>query len=136
MILIDTNILMYAAGADHPHRQVCAAFMRSVAERTIDASVNAETLQEILHRFRSIRRWDDGRRIYDATRAMVPTVLPVTESITDAARMLLDADADLIARDAIHAAFVVTGMAEAICSFDSDFDRIDGLRRLAPSALI
>ena len=135
MILIDSNILMYAAGADHPHKSPSVAVLERIAGGEVEAVINAEVLQEILHRYRSIRRWEDGRRVYDLTRQLFPVVLPVTAAALDRARDLLDRVASIMARDAVHAAVVLTEGLEAVCSYDKDFDRIPGIIRLEPDAI-
>jgi predicted nucleic acid-binding protein len=58
----------------------------------------------------------------------------ITEEIVDRARDLLDGDAQLGARDALHAAIVPDRGMEGICSYDRDLDRIDGWRRFKPPA--
>jgi hypothetical protein len=103
-----------------------------VAEGEVEAFVDAEVLQEILHRYRAMGRWADGRRVYESARRIVPVTFPITIELVDAARGLLDANAGLTVRDAIHAAVVLHSGAEAICSYDRDFDRIAGLRRVEP----
>lgn len=104
MILLDTNVFMYAAGADHPNKAPAGRFLDRVALAEIEAAIDAETLQEILHRYRAIRRWDDGRRVFDLARTVVPVVLPVTVGVLDRARGLLDRHTELMARDSVHAA--------------------------------
>ena len=132
MIVVDSNVLMYAAGAEHPHKGPSVDFLQRVAEGEIDAIVNAETLQEVLHRYRSIRRWEDGRRVYDLTRRLFPSVQPITDEILDEARRLLDRYTHLVARDAVHAAVCRHVHARALCSYDTDFDSIAEIRRIEP----
>ncbi len=48
----------------------------------------------------------------------------------DCAVRLADKDPTLSARDGVHAAVVVTYKLEGICTFDRDFDRIPGCRRV------
>ncbi len=133
MILVDSNILMYAGGAAHPYKTPSIAFLETVATGDVEACVDAEVLQEILHRYRAIRRWADGRLVYDLSRRLFPLVIPITADILDRARSLLDEHDDLVARDALHAAVVVHEKLDAICSYDDDFDEIEGLRRIEPS---
>lgn len=71
MILVDANVMMYAAGTEHPNKQPSVTFLERVARGEIEAAVNAETLQEILHRYRAIRRWTDGKAVYDMTRQIL-----------------------------------------------------------------
>lgn len=132
MILIDTNVIMYAAGVNHPHKQPSAALLERVAAGEIEATIDAEVLHEILHRYRAIRQGSDGRRVYDLTRQLFPDVLPITGAVLDRARRILDADPRLMAREALHAAVVMREGMEAVCSYDRDFDRIMGLVRQEP----
>ena len=135
MILLDANILMYAAGAPDPHKEPSVTFLESVARGDIEAALDAEVLQEILHRYRAIGRWKDGRRVYDLARRSVVTVLPITAEITDQARTIMDDLRGLMARDALHAAVCRVAGAEAICSYDPDFDVIPWLQRIEPPAV-
>ena len=132
MILIDSNIIMYAAGAPHAHKRPSVRMLERVASGEVDAVINAEVLQEILHRYRAIKRWDDGRRVYELARQVFPGVIPVTADVLDRARRLLDDHAHLMARDALHAAVVLDEGLEAICSYDRDFDGIPGVVRVEP----
>jgi hypothetical protein len=133
VILLDSNILMYAAGAAHPHKADSLALLERVARGEVEAAVDAEVLQELLHRYRALGRWQDGRRVYDLARRIVPVVIPITAEVLDLARALLDRHSTLMARDALHAAVCESAGLETICSYDRDFDRIEGLRRLEPA---
>lgn len=124
---------MYAGGAEHPNKAPAGRYLRRVTTKEVDAAIDAETLQEILHRYRAIRRWEDGRRVYDLARTLVPVVLPVTAPVLDSARDLLDRHSDLMARDALHAAIALRHTGGEICSFDTDFDQIEGVTRKQPS---
>jgi predicted nucleic acid-binding protein len=131
--LIDANILMYAAGAAHPNKEPSIRFLERVANGEVAATIDAETLQEILHRYRAIERWADGRKVYDLARELFPDVIPVTASVLDRARTLLDGSTSLMARDALHAAVVLEEGLDGIYSYDRDFDHIPGIRRLQPA---
>ncbi len=132
MILIDSNIFMYAAGADHPNKKPSIRFLEQVSRGQVQVATNAEVLQEILHRYRALQRWEAGRRVYDLARRIVPVVIPITAEIADAARALLDRYPTIMARDAIHAAVVVCSSLQAICSYDRDFDGIVEVQRQEP----
>lgn len=132
MILLDANILMYAAGAEHPNKASALALLERVARGSVEAGADVEVLQEILHRYRAIGRWQDGRRVFELARKIVPTWHPVDLVVLDRTRELLEDDSTLAARDALHAAVYFVVGASALCSFDRDFDRIPGLRRIEP----
>ena len=132
MILIDANIIMYAAGAPHRYKAPSARLLQRVASGEVDATIDAQLLQEILHRYRALGRWADGRMVYDLAREIFPTVVPVSGDILDRARRLLDEYGTLMARDALHAAVVLVEGMDGICSYDRDFDGIIGVRRIEP----
>jgi uncharacterized protein len=134
VILIDSNIFMYAAGAPHAHKAPSVRLLEAVSRSEVAAAIDVEVLQEILHRYRAIGRWDDGRRVFDLARAIVPTVLPVTAEVMDDARALMDRHPRLGARDAVHAAVVRVCDLSGISSYDRDFDLVPGLQRTEPSA--
>jgi len=136
VILVDANILMYAAGAEHANKAPSLRYLEAVAESRADGVLDAEVLQEILLRYRSIHRWADGRAVYDHARAIFPMVMPITAEVLDVARGLLDKNIGISARDALHAAVVAAYDLEGICSYDQGFDHVPGLRRTEPDAVI
>lgn len=136
MILVDANVLMYAAGAESPQKEASARFLDRVGRGEVDAVVDAEVLQEVLHRYRALDRWEDGRRVYDLARVLFPVVLPTTVEVLDRARELLDGYPHLMARDALHAAVVLVDELDAICSYDRDFDPVRRVRRVEPEKVV
>jgi hypothetical protein len=78
-------------------------FLQEVAERKVKATVDAGVLQEILHRYRALNRWGDGKFVYDMARRIFLSVIPITVAIVDRARMMLDDYDALMARDSVDA---------------------------------
>jgi uncharacterized protein len=132
VILVDSNVLMYSSGAEHPNKLPAIQFLRRVAGGEIEATVDAEVLQEIIHRYRALNRWAEGARLYSLARKLFPEVLAITGAVMDHAKELADEYAGISARDAVHAAVVATYQLEGICTFDSDFDQIKGCWRVEP----
>lgn len=134
MILVDTNIIMYAAGAPHSCKAPSVGFLERVAAGAVEATIDAESLQEILHRYRAIQRWEDGRAVYDLARTIFPEVIPVTSAVLDSAREILDRTPGIPARDAVHAAVAIAEGMDGVCSYDRHFDAIAGIVRVTPDA--
>jgi predicted nucleic acid-binding protein len=130
VILVDSNVLMYASGAEHPNKAPSVAFLKRVAAGQLEATIDAEVLQEVIHRYRALHRWPEGRRVYELARRLFPDVLAITGEVIDYAKQLADADDRISARDSVHAAVVAEYKLEGICTFDTDFDRIRGCRRI------
>ncbi|MEW5740481.1 MAG: type II toxin-antitoxin system VapC family toxin [Myxococcota bacterium] len=133
MILIDANVFMYAAGADHPHRKASVDLLDAVAEGSLEAATNAEVLQELLHRYRRLLQWEQVMTLYESVRVIVPEVLPVTARDLDRSRSLLADYPALSTRDAVHAAVVLENDVEALCTWDRDFDVIRELTVITPA---
>jgi len=70
------------------------------------------------------------REVYDLFAEICPVVLSVTLADTDRARDLLGAVPGISARDAVHAAVMLNHEIEWIATFDKEFDRIAGVRRM------
>jgi len=132
MMLVDADVLMYAAGAAHPNKAPSTRLLERVARGELAATIDAETLQEILHRYRAIGRWKAGREVFDLARQLFPSVVPISAETLDRARVLLDDYPALMARDALHAAVVMHEGFDAICSYDRDFDLISTISRIEP----
>ena len=132
MTLVDANVLMYAVGKAHAHKARSGAFLEGVAEGRIEAVLDAETLQEILHRYRAVGREADAYQVYRLARKLFPEVLPITGHVMDRAAELIQKSPHVASRDAVHAAVVFEHRLTSITSFDKDFDRIPGLRRVEP----
>jgi predicted nucleic acid-binding protein len=130
MILVDSNVLMYASGAEHPNKAPSVAFLKRVAAGEIEATVDADALQEVIHRYRALHRWAEGRRVYELARALFPEVLAITGAVMDYAKQIADTDDGISARDAVDAAVIAEYRPEGICTFDRDFDRIRDCKRI------
>jgi uncharacterized protein len=129
-VFIDSNIPMYVAGREHPHREPSRRFLAKVQRGEIEGCTSVEVLQEILYRYSSLRRLDLALEVYDIFAQVCPVMLSVTLADTDRARNLLAEVDGISARDAIHAAVMLNHDVEWIASFDAGFDGVPGIRRM------
>lgn len=121
---------MYLVGAAHPHKaeaQIVLEQLIASGERLV---TDAQVLQEILHRYSSIRRRDAIGPAMQVTLEMVDEVYSVEKVDVMRASEIAGAPQVLSARDALHLAIMERHRVSTIFSFDSDFDRWPGLRRL------
>ena len=83
----------------------------------------------------AIGRWETGgREAFAITCALLDTILPITNREAILGSQLLDEHGIMAARDAIHAAVVMTNGLDGICSFDRDFDLVETVCRYKPNA--
>jgi predicted nucleic acid-binding protein len=131
MIFVDSNIPMYLVGAPHPHKDDARRLLeRFVAERT-PMVTDAEVFQEILHRYVVIDRRDAINPSFTLLLNLVDEVYGIELSDAERARDLVLGRRKLSARDAIHVAVMERKGVKRILSFDSGFDGIPGLNRVA-----
>lgn len=131
MIFVDSNIPMYLLGSEHPHKHDAQRLLDSAISRRTRLVTDAGTLQEILHRFHAIDRYDAIQPAFDLLLAVVDEVVPVDRSVVLRAKEILLGRAGLSARDAVHLAAMESVGSRSIMSFDSDFDRFPGVERLS-----
>ena len=135
MVFVDTNILMYAAGSGHKNKVPSLKLLHDIASRKTDACTSVEVLQEILHRYRIINRWEDGKKVYDLTCSIIPAIYPVELQDLDRCRRYMDSYTGMMARDCLHIGFCVNRGIDTICSYDDDFDGVKELKRITPGEM-
>ena len=128
-VFVDSNIPMYVAGTDHPHKAPARRFLDQVRSGKIEACTSTEVLQEILHRYASLGRRDLARDVYNLFAGICPVVLGVTLADTDRARDLLGLHRGISSRDAVHVAVMLNHRVTTIATFDAGFDDIAGIKR-------
>ena len=134
--LLDTNVFMYSAGEDHPLREPCVRIVEMVTERPDRFLADAEVLQEIIHRYRSVRRWALGREVFNEfAETMHGRIEPVYAEDVVQAAALADDFPDISSRDLVHAAIALRLKVSRIISTDADFDRLPVITRLAPERI-
>lgn len=129
-VFIDSNIPMYVAGREHPHRAPAKRFLEQVRSGKFDGCTSTEVLQEILYRYTALDRRDLAVEVYDLFAGICPVIFPVTLADTDRSRDLVQTLSGCGVRDALHVAVMFNNDVTRIASFDQGFDRIEGVRRM------
>lgn len=133
LTFLDANVPMYAGGGLHRLKEPCLRVLDMAAGSPEPFVTDAEVLQELLHRFRAVQRWVEGRRIFDRfALVMEDRVEPLlAEDVEEAAR-LIDRYPNHTARDLVHFAVMRRLGCTRIVTADTDFDRFEGITRLDP----
>ena len=121
---------MYLVGASRAHKLVAQRVVQQLSAEEQRLVTDAEVFQELLHRYRAIRRLDAIQPAFDVLNGIVDEVLPIDFAAVDRAREVLVARSRLSARDAIHVAVMQRHGIERILSFDAAFDEVPGIERL------
>lgn len=129
---VDTAIIMYAAGGEHPMRDPSRRILASIRDGELDGVISVEVIQEILHRFIRVRRPEVGQA--QATEAMdfFAPVLPITHAVMRRVPELAARYRHLDSRDLVHVATCLHEGITAIISPDREFDLVAEVRRIDP----
>ena len=133
-VFLDTNVFLYAAGADHPQKVPCVELVRAVSEGRLKANTSVEVVQEILYVYLRRGLRDEAVRLAGHVATLFPALLPVTRDDMLAALALVDRYPDLPARDLVHTDCMLQNGMDTIVSVDRHFDQVAELTRLTPSA--
>lgn len=102
--LLDTAIPMYAAGTPHPYKQACQWVMTEIASGRMPVAIDTEVIQEILHRYGSLRRYGDAVSVANDLMILVPTIYPVTAT-------------DMQTAVALFQQYAPQGVTETLCTW-------------------
>jgi predicted nucleic acid-binding protein len=127
---VDTAVIMYANGVDHPLRAPSRQVMQAVVVGELDGVTSSEVIQEILHRFISIRRPEVGARIAMLSMDAFAPVLPITHELMRRVPDLTLKYPNLAARDLVHVATCIHEGITEIISPDRGFDQVAEVRRI------
>ena len=131
MIIVDTTVLVYAVGDEHPLRDPCRRLLRAHGDGHVEATTTVETIQEFTHiRARRRTRRDAVSLARNYTAAF--SVLVTTPDDLERGLGLFERHPALGAFDAMLAAVVLERRAEALVSADQAFGSVPGLPWVDP----
>lgn len=118
MIFVDTNVLMYAVGGEHPLRGEARSFFVEALEDGVPLVTSSEVLQELLHAYLPVNRLETLDAALQLVEARIPTVWSVEPEDVRLARSLVDRHPALRARDLLHVASCIRRDVNRIRTFD------------------
>lgn len=121
---------MYLTGAPHPHKTEAHVLLERLIAGGQRLVTDAEVLQEILHRYTSINKREAIGPTLQVTIDIADEVFPIEKADVLRAGEIAQNPASLSARDAVHIAVMERHGVHSIFSFDADFDRWPGLKRV------
>jgi predicted nucleic acid-binding protein len=132
VILLDTTILVYAKGEDHPLRDPCRDLIEAIADRHIEATTTVEVIQDFVHvRARRRDRADAAGLGLDYAELLAPLLHPNVEDLKTGLAIFESNDA-LGAFDAVLAACAARSGVEVLVSADTAFSGLTGVTHVIP----
>ena len=118
MIFVDTNVFMYAVGGPHPLKARARDFFNESFLNFEPLCTSVEVLQELLHAYLPIRRFDALEDALAMIRRARVDVWPLEEADVMLARQLSSTYPALAARDLCHLASCRRRGVSEIMTFD------------------
>lgn len=132
MILLDTTVLVYAKGQNHPLRDPCRELIEAIADRRIEATTSVAVIQEFVHvRARRRDRADAASLGRDYAELLSPLLNPTIDDL-DAGLALFERTRALGAFDAVLAVCAARAGLRALVSADSGFADVPGTSHVVP----
>ena len=121
---------MYLIGSAHPHKTDAQVLLERVIAAGERLVTDAEVLREILHRYAAIGRREAIGPAFQVVLDVVDDVFGIEKTDVLRAGEVAQNPALMSARDALHIAVMERHGVRSILSFDADFDRWPGLKRI------
>ncbi|WP_026876050.1 type II toxin-antitoxin system VapC family toxin [Jiangella gansuensis] len=132
MIVVDTTVLVYAVGTEHPYREPCRSLVQAVRDGRVRATTTVEVVQEFTHvRARRRGREDAASLALDVVDTFSP-LLRVDENDLRTGIAIYRSSGRLGSFEAILAATAVNAGADGLVSADKAFGDVAGLRHVVP----
>ncbi|HEY6878830.1 MAG TPA: type II toxin-antitoxin system VapC family toxin [Polyangiales bacterium] len=116
MIFVDTNVVMFAVGREHPLRAEAREFFESNLDAPLCTS--AEVLQELIHAYLPVQRMATLAAAFTLVERSVPQIFPIEAEDVRSALMLVDRHPELGSRDLLHLAICRRHAIKKIKTFD------------------
>jgi len=134
VIVLDTTVLVYAKGADHPFRKPCRELVNAIADGAIQATTSVEVIQEFVHVRARRRGREDAAAIGRDFAELLSPLLSVSREHLMQGLASFERDERLGAFDAVLAAAGAAGGAASLISADTAFAAVEGVTHVVPDA--
>lgn len=139
MIMLDSNIIIYAYNRDAPERQYCLPVFKGAILGELDAGLSVLSLFEVYHVLtyrvqRPLPESQTSQIVLDLALSRNLRKFEITESLFIEAISIAE-EYSIKINYALIASTMRSVGCEEIYSHDADFDRVEFLRRLDPIPL-
>lgn len=132
MILLDTTVLSYAVGVEHPLREPCRRLLRAHGDGRIEATTTIEVIQEFIHVRARRRSRLDAVALARQYMAALPLLVTRAEDL-DVGLSLFERYPVIGAFDAVLAAVALNQRVDALVSADQAFGEVPNLPWVDPA---
>lgn len=127
MIVLDTTVLVYAVGAEHPLREPARRIVRAIHDASVHATTSSAVIQEFAHVFARRRSREQAAAIARDHATLLAPLLAVEPRHVDAGLDIFERNPGLTAFDSFLVAATISAGADALVSGDRAFAAVQGL---------
>ena len=127
MIALDTTVLVYAVGAEHPLREPARSLVDAIGAGSVAATTTVEAIQEFVHVRARRRDRRDAAALGRAYAGLLSPLFELTEDDLHAGLRLFERNEQLGAFDAVLAAAVMQRDVTSLVSADRSFASVRSL---------
>jgi predicted nucleic acid-binding protein len=124
VIILDTTVLAYAVGAEHPLREPSRGLLAAIGEGTVTATTTVDVIQEFAHGYARRRPRETAAAHALRYATLLTPLLSPTEDDLAAGLQLFEKQERLDAFDAVLAATAIAHEATALVSADRAFESV------------
>lgn len=136
MIYLDTNIFLYASDRESIHFKSCEKLLKAIALGNIEATTSNETIQEIMHYFRFLKKDQSGLQICRGLLKLIPEPLESTNAIIDQFLNFFPKYPKPQSRDLFHLAVCVANDIGRLCTYDRQYQKFAEVKVVEPDEII
>ncbi|MEO7196944.1 MAG: type II toxin-antitoxin system VapC family toxin [Solirubrobacterales bacterium] len=133
-VVLDTTVLVYAKGTDHPLRDPCRSLISALADGRLEATTTPEVIQEFAHVRARRRDAKDAAALARDYAELLSPLLVIGREQLDQGLSLFETVSELGSFDAVLAAAALDADAAAVVSADRGFAAVGGLDHVFPDA--
>lgn len=132
MIVVDTTVLVYAVGTEHPLREPSRKLIDAVAAGRVDAATTIEVIQEFVHVRARRRSRKDAVKAGRSYAELLAPLLVMPTAVVDAGLRIFERTTSLGVFDSFLAATALSAGADALVSADLGFASVPRLSHVVP----
>jgi uncharacterized protein len=132
VIVVDTAVLVYAVGGEHPLREPALRLFEAVSDGRLAATTSTEVIQEFVHVRARRRPRSEAVARARSFAALLGPLMPADEDILRRGLAIFAASDRLGGFDSVLAALALDRDA-ALVSSDRAFAAVPGLRHVDPA---
>jgi predicted nucleic acid-binding protein len=133
VILLDTTVLMYAVGQDHPLREPCRRLLQEHAVGRLECATTVDVIQEFAHVYARRRPRAEAVTLAHRYAEALPLALTHPSDLQRGLELYQTYEA-LRCSDAVLAAVSLNHGLDGVASADQAFGTVRGLHWISPGS--